>query len=670
MASSISGASIDHRAIAIQAMERKAGHLSFLAERVDSTFAASAYIGPSLNFLGCDPEKRLWKVSMMLTMGAGEDLPPHVRMRCDGAEREIAPLQIDEWNGYRFYRYDFTVKQGARAAKKIRYYVGEDRYKFYVPASGSPANMLFNSCNGVQTEKDEQALAAKGGLLHLWDAIQSLHKDDPFHLNVMDGDQCYMDGVEKVVHPDTGIKMYVPTGVLALPSILEWLKLPDDERNSFEVTPQMERELQDFYLSKYLLHFGASGNFSKTLASVPSVMQWGDHDSLDGIGSYPSALQKSPPMKAIRRIAQRAYLLFQQHSTHTDPEIHSMMKLFGGQGYSFLRDAGAGTFILGVDTRSERSRTQVVALETWYEIFEALETLPASCKTLLVMLELPIVYPSIKALGEFLNSAQDVFQGDGVIRKFERHILKKIPEFLNDFRLIEITDDVDDCWSAERHQKEREMVVVRLMEFAERRNIRVTFLGGDAHWAVHGFVGPDGANPDVDPRVMPQLVSSAIGNVPPPDLMVSIFNRYMERMNDRIAPNAYARMVPIAKLGGGSDGEEKRKLIHAKRNFAALRVEDGNIVWKLYVEPTNGVRTTDLGVYQMVVKALGVPGSVADDISLVACSSSGLSASSSSSASPRVPPLEQFDEERRSFQTARPDPSSPSLSKKQCCVLL
>jgi hypothetical protein len=51
----------------------------------------------------------------------------------------------------------------------------------------------------------------------------------------------------------------------------------------------------------------------------------------------------------------------------------------------------------------------------------------------------------------------------------------------------ELLDDLNDHWCAGTHKRERNSFVQRLQEFAQRKKVRVTILGGDVHLAVRTF---------------------------------------------------------------------------------------------------------------------------------------------------------------------------------------
>ncbi|KAL9032966.1 MAG: hypothetical protein Q9214_007734, partial [Letrouitia sp. 1 TL-2023] len=93
---------------------------------------------------------------------------------------------------------------------------------------------------------------------------------------------------------------------------------------------------------------------------------------------------------------------------------------------------------------------------------------------------------------------------------------------------VEILDDLDDHWTAKHHKQERKWFIEELQELAAEKSIRVTILGGDVHLAAIGqFYSSPKLNitKDRDHRYMPNVISSAIVNTPPPELMADILNK-------------------------------------------------------------------------------------------------------------------------------------------------
>jgi hypothetical protein len=144
--------------------------------------------------------------------------------------------------------------------------------------------------------------------------------------------------------------------------------------------------------------------------------------------------------------------------------------------------------------------------------------------------------------------------------------------FLNHFDGgVEVLDDLDDHWTAKNHKDERKFVIEDLQDLAADKSVRVTILSGDVHLAA---VGQFFSNPKLhlakhkDFRYMPNVISSAIVNTPPPDLMADILNKrnkvhHFDKETDE-------DMIPIFTTGvDGKPRNNKHLLPH--RNWCSIR---------------------------------------------------------------------------------------------------
>ena len=144
--------------------------------------------------------------------------------------------------------------------------------------------------------------------------------------------------------------------------------------------------------------------------------------------------------------------------------------------------------------------------------------------------------------------------------------------FLNHFDgSVEVLDDLDDHWTAKNHKDERRFVIEDLQDLAADKSCRVTILSGDVHLAA---VGQFYSNPKLrlakhrDFRYMPNVISSAVVNAPPPDLMADVLNRrnkvhHFDKETDE-------DMIPLFTNGvDGKPRNNKRLLPH--RNWCSIR---------------------------------------------------------------------------------------------------
>lgn len=135
----------------------------------------------------------------------------------------------------------------------------------------------------------------------------------------------------------------------------------------------------------------------------------------------------------------------------------------------------------------------------------------------------------------------------------------------------EVMDDLRDHWTAKNHKHERTIVVEDLQDLAIDKSLRITILSGDVNMAA---VGQFYSNPKLglpkhkDPRYMPNVISSAIANAPPPDIMADVLNRRhkVHHFDDQTDES----MIPMFQHGvDGKPRNNKRLLPH--RNWCSIR---------------------------------------------------------------------------------------------------
>lgn len=136
---------------------------------------------------------------------------------------------------------------------------------------------------------------------------------------------------------------------------------------------------------------------------------------------------------------------------------------------------------------------------------------------------------------------------------------------------VEVLDDLDDHWTAKNHKAQRRTVIEDLQDLAADRSVRVTILSGDVHLAA---IGQFYSNPKLelakhkDFRYMPNVISSAIVNTPPPDLMADVLNK--RNKVHHLDKDTDEDMIPMFAHGvDGKPRNNKRLLPH--RNWCSIR---------------------------------------------------------------------------------------------------
>jgi len=237
------------------------------------------------------------------------------------------------------------------------------------------------------------------------------------------------------------------------------------------------------------------------------------------------------------------------------------------QSRSVFLQLGRKVAFLGLDCRTERSRKQILAQDTYVQIFRRCreEIAIGETKHILVMLTVPIAYPRMNFVENILTSkVMDPIKAigrtgvlGGLVNKFDGG--------------VEVLDDLNDHWTAKHHKEERNWFLKELQSLAAEKSVRVTFLGGDVHLgAVGRFISPSSFSvpKDEDHRYMLNIISSAIANVPPPDMLADVLNKRnkIHHMDDQTDED----MIPLFKYD--VDGKERNnKTLLPRRNYCTIR---------------------------------------------------------------------------------------------------
>lgn len=487
-------------------------------------------------------------------------------------------------DGHTFWRFhiDLPLEQ---YEQKVRYTVNDAlTFDFYVPRVDQPMNIISYSCNGFSLSTQTDSF--KGSLWY--DVIRKHYTENRYHVMLGGGDQLYCDAIKN-----------------ASDVFHKWLneKNPIKKQHA-KFTGDIERSFNEFYLKQYLEWFGKGfwvGTQGRTLQSlfpfamacIPSVNIYDDHDIIDGYGSYRDSTMGTEMFRGVGTVAYKYYMLFQhQTSLENDKEYNTDPSWILGKrpgpfiaehSHSVFTKLGNGIGFLGLDCRTERKLKQIVSDDTYNVVFKRLKDevrQDPNIKHMLVMLGVPIAYPRLVWLEWLLTSsilapvrtlAQKGVIAKGLVNEFDGS--------------VEVLDDLNDHWCSKHHKKERNALVARLQEFGASLGVRVTILSGDVHLCAigrfrtklhHHLISQSKyeehnkqvlEHPEEDPRLMFNIISSAIVNAPPPDAMATLLNKrskghHFDRFTDE-------DMVPI--FGKDVDGSERsNKQFLNKRNWSDL----------------------------------------------------------------------------------------------------
>ncbi|KAL9616575.1 MAG: hypothetical protein Q9160_008578 [Pyrenula sp. 1 TL-2023] len=422
-------------------------------------------------------------------------------------------LYADPARDVTFWRFNLEIELGDRQAH-IAYRINNGpAVGFWVPARGQAMNIMFHSCNGFSLSVNPNDFS---GPDPLWRDVLNTHQTRPFHVMIGGGDQIYNDRV-----------------MVQTTHFGEWTKIKNPhEKHHAEFTSEMKEELETFYLDRYSMWF-SQGLFGMANSQIPMVNIWDDHDIIDGFGSYPDNFMRTPVFSGLGEIAFKYYMLFQHQSVAEELTSDEPSWLLGEKPGPYIQQLSRSLFMsmgksvafLGLDCRTERTRGEILTANTLDVVLERCrrELIEGEAKHLIVLLGVPIAYPRLVWLENVLTSrAMDPIKAMGRYKMLKGGFLNKFDGG------VEILDDLDDHWTASGHKGERTELIEDLQDLAAEKSVRITILGGDVHLAAIGqFYSKAKLKipKDRDHRYIPNVISSAIVNTPPPEMMADVLNK-------------------------------------------------------------------------------------------------------------------------------------------------
>ncbi|KAI0976868.1 hypothetical protein F4678DRAFT_127306 [Xylaria arbuscula] len=472
-----------------------------------------------------------------------------------GKYKDLHGIRLHAERGHTFWRFNIEIELRERQ-QRIAYRINRGPATgFWVPAQGESMNIMFHSCNGFSHSVNPDDFS---GPDPMWRDVLNDHQTRPFHVMIGGGDQLYNDAVANKA------KLF-----------REWIALKNPlHKSNAPFTAAMQDELEAFYLERYMMWF-SQGLFGLANSQIPMVNMYDDHDIIDGYGSYPHHFMKSPVFSGLGNVAFKYYLLFQHQTVPNETEDTESSWCLGVKPGPYINQLSRSMFVslggkvalLAVDARTERTREEVVHPDTWRKLMDRCYDKIEKGRTqhLLVLLGVPIAYPRLVWLENILTSR--LMDPIKALTKFG--LLRNL---VNSFDGgVEVLDDLDDHWTAKNHKDERRVVIEDLQDLAVDKSIRVTILSGDVHLAA---VGQFYSNPKLripkheDFRYMLNIVSSAIANTPPPDLMADVLNK--RNKVHHFDKETEEDMMPL--FAHGVDGKPRNnKNLLPHRNWCSIR---------------------------------------------------------------------------------------------------
>ncbi|KNG90417.1 hypothetical protein ANOM_001017 [Aspergillus nomiae NRRL 13137] len=466
-----------------------------------------------------------------------------------GFYKEVAGARLyaDPGRDITFWRFNIEIELG-NTQQRIAYRLNQGpALGFWVPARGQSMNIMYHTCNGFAPGVDSNKLC---GPDPLWRDVLNEHQTRPFHVMIGGGDQIFNDRI-----------------TVESSFFQEWVKMKDiHEKYDTPLNMEFKAELESSFLEHYSRWF-SQGLYSLANSQIPMVNLWNDHEIIEGFGSYPDEFMSTPVISGLGNIAFKYYLLFQHHSVPEETEADEPSWLLGAlpgpyinhRSRNLFMSLGGGVSLLGLDCRTERMNDEVLSEQTSDLIWDRChrEIVRGETKHLLVLLSIPVAYPRVAMVKNILNSRKSLGKA-GIFGGFVNKTGGKIEIF-------------DDHWTAKHHKSERQYLIEDLQDLAADKSVRVTILSGDVHLAAIGqlYSNPKLNLPkDKDYRYMPNIISSAIADIPETEMVSDTLNK-RNRVH-HLDTNTDEDMIPIFTHDVNNKPRNNKRLL-PRRNWCSIR---------------------------------------------------------------------------------------------------
>jgi PhoD related phosphatase len=164
---------------------------------------------------------------------------------------------------------------------------------------------------------------------------------------------------------------------------------------------------------------------------------------------------------------------------------------------------------------------------------------------------------------------------------------------------------LDDHYCARPHKRERNDFLLRLQDFAQKHQVRITMLSGDVHLAAIGrFYAKPSLNIPVehDHRYMANVISSAITNKPPPEAVSNILAR--RNKIHHLDNDTDEQLLDFFDIDVHGQPRQRNKNTMPSRNYSIITespinraptIVEGQTNGKKHADPKNAVGLGELG---------------------------------------------------------------------------
>lgn len=144
----------------------------------------------------------------------------------------------------------------ARWGYSISTFTFSSNRSFVVPSQTQSMRIMFHSCNGFSVGTDVNAWSGPA----LWNDVNRMHREVPFHVMIGGGDQIYNDSVRV----DGPLKPWTDIG-------------NPKKRRDFLFNEELRARCDDYYYQSYIRWYGTEP-FKAANSTIPQLNIWDDHD--------------------------------------------------------------------------------------------------------------------------------------------------------------------------------------------------------------------------------------------------------------------------------------------------------------------------------------------------------------------------------------------------------
>jgi len=299
---------------------------------------------------------------------------------------------------------------------------------------------------------------------------------------------------------------------------------------------------------RYMTRF-SDVKFSSALSTYPSLFIPSEHDFFEGYGSHIDKYKNAPFYEGIAKIARRFYSLFTVGYGIKSASLPGGV-VKGTQGA--LNRVVALSPKVGIvlfDHRTERktcesdiSKSQMLSPESYQAIEAELENLPDTLHHLLVGLSSPLCYENTNVMADPPPGTTVVpSPTPGALLDLWRQI-KPEGNMVDLQKTNEYRAELKEGYGSDFNKAERNRLLQYLFTFAEKKGVRLSFLGGDVQLSCFGEIETQVNGRKV---IAKNWVAAPMANIPVPQEWAAAVAKHIDAQQMVIIPGLKPKKPPL-----------------------------------------------------------------------------------------------------------------------------